>query len=438
MENSNKNIAIIGAGFAGLACAYDLAKEGYKVTIFEKDNQIGGLASSFALGNGTTVEKFYHHLFSSDLAILNFIKELGLGDKIKVNKTKTGIFCNGKVYSLASPLDLLKFKELKFIDRIRMGLGAVKAKFINNYMPLEKVFATSWLQKACGKNAYNKVWKSLLIGKFGDFYDKISAVWIWNKFKLRGGSRDKQGNECLIYFYGGFKGLLDGISLKLKELGVQILLGKEITQVTKEENGNFSLTLLDGENFNFEEVAFTTSPEALLNAVNFLPKDYEGKLRSIKYLANICLVLILNKNFTNTYWLNIADENFPFVGIIEHTNFDDLSNYGGNHILYLSKYLSEDNKLYKFSKEELISYSLKYLQEINKEFSVNDIVESYLFKARFTQPIIEQDYSKLLYDMKTGVDGLYFTSMSQIYPQDRGTNYAVLYGRKLANVIIKG
>ena len=438
MGNNNKSIAIIGAGLAGLSCAYDLAKEGYSVTIFERDDQIGGLAGSFSLGNGTTVEKFYHHLFASDNAILDFVKEMGLGEKIKVNKTKTGIFCNQKVYSLASPLDLLKFKELKFIDRIRMGLGALKAKFINNYMPLEKILAISWLQSACGKNVYNKVWKSLLIGKFGDFYDKISAVWIWNKFKLRGGSRDKQGNECLIYFHGGFKGLLDGISLKLKELGVQILLNKEISQVKKEDNDNFLITSLDGENFNFEKVAFTTSPEVLLNSVNFLPKDYENKLRSIKYLANICLVLILNKNFTNTYWLNISDENFPFVGIIEHTNFDDKSHYGGKHILYLSKYLSEDNKLYKFTKEELISYSLEYLQKINKDFSINDIDESFLFKARYSQPIIVKDYSKLLYDMKTGIDGLYFTSMSQIYPQDRGTNYAVLYGRKLANLIIKG
>ena len=115
MGNNNKSIAIIGAGLAGLSCAYDLAKEGYSVTIFERDDQIGGLAGSFSLGNGTTVEKFYHHLFASDNAILDFVKEMGLGEKIKVNKTKTGIFCNQKVYSLASPLDLLKFKELKFI-----------------------------------------------------------------------------------------------------------------------------------------------------------------------------------------------------------------------------------------------------------------------------------------------------------------------------------
>ena len=118
-------------------------------------------------------------------------------------------------------------------------------------LPLEKILATSWLQSACGKNVYNKVWKSLLIGKFGDFYDKISAVWIWNKFKLRGGSRDKQGNECLIYFHGGFKGLLDGISLKLKELGVQILLNKEISQVKKEGNDNFLITSFLFSQFSF-------------------------------------------------------------------------------------------------------------------------------------------------------------------------------------------
>lgn len=438
-------LAIIGGGFSGLTLAYELSKKPYyEITVFEKDNELGGLAGSFKLENGSIVEKFYHHLFASDVAILDLVKELGLEDKIKFLNSKTGIFCNGKIYSLSSPTDLLKFKELKLVDRIRMGLGVIKAKFINEYKKLEGILAKDWLKKACGKNAYNVVWKPLLKGKFGDSYKEISAVWIWNKFKLRGGSRDDKKKEVLVYFKGGFKGIIDEIykkltlkgSLECKErASVRFMLNSPVSVVKKLDDG--FLVVVNNKEYSFDNVAFTTSPSALLGAVNFLPDMYAQKLKSIRYLGNICLVLVLNKKFSDTYWLNVADSDFPFVGIIEHTNFDDISNYGGNHILYLSKYLSVQDKLFSYTKDELVSYCIEYLKKINPNFTRDDIKESYLFSDKYSQPIIEKHYSRLLYDMETGIEGLYFTSMSQIYPEDRGTNYAVAYGKKLAKVIDK-
>lgn len=434
MENK-KEIAIIGAGFSGLTLAYDLVKEGYKVSIFEKDKDLGGLASTFSLSNGKELEKFYHHLFASDNEIIKLVKEIGLEDKIKLNESKTGIFCNGKIYSLSSPQDLLNFKELKFIDRIKMGLGVLRARLVKNYKKLEKTLASDWLIWACGKNAYETVWKSLLIGKFGEkTYKDISAVWIWNKFKLRGGSRNKQNKECLVYFDGGFGEILKTLKNKLEEKGVNFYFESNVEKIEKKDDG-FVLKLDVEEKF-FPKIAFTGSTKEFLNVVDFLPTDYKERIEHIKYLANICLVFEMNEKFSDIYWLNIADSSFPFVGIIEHTNFDDIKNYGGKHILYLSKYLLEEEKLYSMSKEELVDFCIPYLQKINKNFTKENITKSYLFSARYSQPVIEREYSKYLFDMKTGVDGLYFTCMAQIYPQDRGTNYAVEYARKLSKVII--
>lgn len=428
-------IAIIGAGFSGLSLAYDLSKNGFDVTIFDKKSCIGGLADSFSIKNGATLEKFYHHLFASDNAIFSFLEELGLKENLQYNSTNTGIFCNNKVYRLATPLDLLRFKELNFLDRIRMGFGVLRARLVNDFHPLEKILATEWLVKNCGKNAYEKVWRALLKGKFGRCYEKISAVWIWNKFKLRGGSRSKSGGECLIYYKGGFKAMLDAIREKLLKENVKIFLNTEIEKVEKKSIGFIVSTGKDA--YDFDKVVFTGSTHEFLKAVDFLPDAYSQRLNSIKYLANICLILVLNKKFSNTYWLNIADADFPFVGVIEHTNFDDINNYGGKHILYLSKYLKEDDDLFALTKDELVRFCVKFLSKINPNFSIDNVEESFLFSAKYSQPVIEREYSKLLFDMKTGIDGLYFTTMAQIYPEDRGTNYAVEYGRKLARVIIE-
>lgn len=433
--SENKKIAIIGAGFSGLSLAYDLSKNGYSVTIFDKKSCVGGLADSFAIKNGATLEKFYHHLFSSDTALFKLLDDLGLKENLQYNSTNTGIFCNGKIYRLSTPLDLLKFKELKFFDRIRMGLGVLSARLVKNFYPLEKIFATDWLIKHCGKNAYEKVWKSLLQGKFGKCYERISAVWIWNKFKLRGGSRNKSGGECLIYYKGGFKTMLEAIKEKLFSRGVKFLLNTPVEKVKKLSNGFTVCTAT--ESYDFSKVVFTGSTQEFINLVDFLHDIYLQKLESIKYLSNLCLVLVLNKKFSDTYWLNIADAEFPFVGIIEHTNFDNIDNYGGKHILYLSKYLQEEDDLFFLTKDELVRFCVSFLIKINPNFSIDDIEESYLFSAKYSQPVIEKDYSKLLFDMKTGIDGLYFTTMAQIYPEDRGTNYAVEYGRKLASVIMK-
>ncbi|MGI6680135.1 MAG: FAD-dependent oxidoreductase [Bdellovibrionota bacterium] len=315
-----------------------------------------------------------------------------------------------------------------------MGLGVLKAKAIRSYLRLEDMFATTWLKDNCGKEAYKKVWLPLLKGKFGDCYEEISAVWIWNKFKLRGGSRNNGGHEVLVYFENGFKEIISKICSKLEALGVKFLFDSPVDKVEKE--GDEFLVYSNGSVYNFKKLSFTTSPKDFVDVVKFLPTDYKNSLMRIRHLANICLVLVLDKKFSDIYWLNVADENFPFVGIIEHTNFHSSEHYGGKHILYLSKYLKEYDVLYSYSKEELVDYSLKFLQKINPDFKKDSIEEAYLFKSKCSQPIIEKEYSKLLFSMKTKVDNLFFTSMAQIYPQDRGTNFAVKYGRMLAKEML--
>ena len=63
--------------------------------------------------------------------------------------------------------------------------------------------------------------------------------------------------------------------------------------------------------------------------------------------------------------------------------------------------------------------------------------EVYLWKEAYSQPIITKKYSNKIPEYQSPIDGLYVSCMAQIYPEDRGTNYAVKYGKMVANMVLK-
>jgi protoporphyrinogen oxidase len=428
-------VAIVGGGFTGLSAAYDLCKAGCEVTIFEHDADIGGLAGTFELSPGVRVEKFYHHWFTSDVDILGLIDELGLSHLKRYVSSNTGLYYTNSIFRLASPLDLLKFHPIPFIDRIRTGLMALIARRINSWRELEDISAEDWLIKYGGKKAYDVVWSPLMQGKFGMEAKNVSAVWIWNKLKLRGSSRNKQGGESLVYFGGGFGALTDGIRASLESKGVKIKTSTSVSSIIVENGRAVGVETSAGR--HAADIVLSTVPlPQFLEMTPELPDSYVESCRKIRFLGNSCLVLRLNRSLSSTYWLNVADPSFPFVGIIEHTNLDSRENYNGEHIVYLSKYLPTSEPLFAMGAEETYKYCEPFIQRIFPEFNRSWVNSYHVWKARYSQPVITKHYSKNIPDAQTPIKSLWLNTMAQIYPEDRGTNYAVRYGRKVAQDIL--
>tara|TARA_B100000780_G_C21126545_1_gene457318 strand:- start:4959 stop:6287 length:1329 start_codon:yes stop_codon:yes gene_type:complete len=432
----SKSVAIVGGGLTGMSAAFELAKAGHKVTIFEADDDVGGLAGSFSV-KGAFLEKFYHHWFNNDKDILKLIDDLGETKKVKRNYSRTGMYYANSFFKLSSPLDLLRLKALPFWSRIRLGIGTLYVQNIRNWEPLEKHRAIDWLPKVFGKTAYDVIWKPLLIGKFGDKHMDVSAVWFWNKIKLRGGSRGKEGKEELLYYEGGFKALVSRFKSELINLGVDIKLGFKISSLELESNQLKKIINIDGTSFTADKFLFAIPPQIIGSLLQEAgeEKSYYEEFNSIPYLANVCLVLVLDKKLSDLYWINVNDPNFPFVAFIEHTNFESSSSYNGKTLVYLSKYLSDTDKLYKMTAEELTSFSIPFIKEMFPDFSEQSIEESFLWKERHAQPLVTINYSKIKPSYKTKYANLLHCHMTHIYPEDRGTNYAVREGRKVGILI---
>lgn len=425
-------VTIVGGGFTGLAAAYELAKQGVAVTVLEAEAEIGGLASAFDVG-GEKLDRFYHHWFTNDLAVMQLIDELDLSERVEINPTNTGVYYANNFFKLSTPWDLLNFTPLSFVDRIRLGLLALRARRVKEWMSLEDKTAHEWLKELGGENVYRIVWQPLLKGKFGPYAEQVSAVWFWNKLKLRGGSRGKGGEERLAYLKGGFVALADALAKKIYHLGGKIEINSPVSAI--EPNGAEWKTRYSVDRvITSDHVIVTPALPLIADMVRgWADRSYIKSLESIQYIGNVCLVLELDRPLSKTYWLNVNEPSFPFVGVIEHTNFERPATYGGSHIVYLSKYLPHTDAMYLMSADELLDYSLPYLKKMFPLLERSWIKHHHLWRARWSQPVVEKHYSRFIPAEDGPIYGLHICSMAQIYPEDRGTNYAVREGRKIGS-----
>lgn len=430
-QDTRPHTVIVGGGFAGLSCAYDLARAGQAVTVLEAEPTVGGLAGAFETG-GERLDRFYHHWFTNDLEVMGLIDDLGMADQVVTNPTNTGVFYANRIFRLSTPMDLLQFTALPFLDRIRLGLLTLRARRVSDWRALESETAADWLRRLGGDTVYRVVWEPLLNGKFGPYAEQVSAVWFWNKLKLRGGSRGKGGEERLAYLKGSFARLAEETARQIGAAGGVVRTGTAVERIRPGADGTWVCEGPWGRVEADRVVATTALPLVADMVQDWAPEDYLAGLRGIDYLANICLVLRLDRSLSSTYWLNVNDPSFPYVGVIEHTNFESAESYGGDHVVYLSKYLPHTDALYRMTDAEVLAFSIPHVQRMFPDFTADWIRTYHVWRARWSQPVVDRHYSRRIPATEGPKPGFHLCSMAQIYPEDRGTNYAVREGRRMA------
>lgn len=423
---------IVGAGFTGLSAALELARLGRKVLVLEGDAAPGGLAGTFEFKNGVTIEKFYHHWFDNDVYVPALVKSLGMEGEIVTMPSRTGMYFNGRQWRLSTPLDLLRFKPLPFIDRIRLGLLVLRVRRVKDWKPIEHLSIREWLEPLCGANAFRVVWQPLIENKFSVFADAVNAVWMWKKLVLRGSTRNSTGGEQLAYFKGGFGRLAQAMAAEIARLGGEIRYGTRVAGIASEGDKIVALHTPAGD-MSGSQYLFTPSFSIIADIfAGTSDEKWLQQLRRVKYLGNVCLVLQLDRSLSDTYWLNVNDPGFPFVGVIEHTNFDSPKNYDGKHIVFLSRYLAKEDPLWDRGDDEYLDFALGHLRRMFPALERSWVVDFRIWRAEFAQPVTERGYSEYVPGRETPFSNAFISTMAQIYPEDRGTNYAIRDGQAAA------
>lgn len=434
-ESSRADVVIVGAGFTGLTAAYVLAKQGRRVHVIEADEGPGGLAGTFRFDDGVRVEKFYHHWFNNDLYVPELVRELGLDGDVVTHATRTGMFFNGRLWRLSSPLDLLRFKALPLVDRIKLGLSVLKVRRIKDWKAIEHLSIREWLEPLCGKNAYRIMWQPLIDAKFSVFAERVNAVWMWKKLVLRGSTRNDKGGEELAYFKGGFGRLAEVLAKAIQDMGGTVSYDTRVTG-TIADGGRVQALQTDRGTVHGDKFLFTPAlpiiADLLQAAAGASGAQWAQQLRRVKYLGNVCLVLRLKQSLSDTYWINVNDPGFPFVGVIEHTNFDPPAHYKGSRIAYLSRYLPKEDPVWAYTDEQYFRFAMEHLKRMFPHVDDSWVQDWKVWRAEYAQPVTERGYSGYVPGQETPFANAWISTMAQIYPEDRGTNYAIREGRQVA------
>lgn len=385
-------ILVVGAGIGGMTVAYRLLQKGYQVTVVEKDKDLGGLLGGFSM-YGTNLEKSYHHVFKTDKYIIALIEELGLEKKLKWYESKTGLYYEGKMYPFAGAIDLLRFKPLGFMDKVRLGLMKIYLEKENNWQKFEGVLAYKWLEKWCGQRAYQIVWKPLLKGKFADRYKDISMAWMWARINTRGNSSES-GKELLGYMQGGFDQITQELAKRIKKMGGTI----------KTNYGFGPAKALQDNKYDF-----------IITSQN---------LKNVDYLGAITVVFSSKQKLSPYYWHNINDTNSPFLAFIEHTNLVGTKNYRGRHIYYMGTYLPQNHHYFIDSDKKIYDDFFEYLGKIFPDFERKQVEKKWIFKFKNAQHIVTRNYKKQI-TRNQKKEKIININFANIYPEDRGINFAV-------------
>ena len=428
----SKNIAILGAGFGGLAAAYDLVRRGHRVTVYEAAPQPGGLAGGFKEPHWDwSVEKFYHHWFASDRHMLGLLDELGWRDKVLFPRPFTVMYHQGKFYPFDSILKAILFPGLGWgVHKARFGLVGLYLRLTDNWRSLESHTVDAWMRKWAGDFVYELMWQPLMTGKFGPRYaDQVNMAWMWARLKAR--------TTRLGTYTGGFQAFADQFTAHLRSLGVDFHFSTPVEQLAPRPEGGLELRLA-GESLTYDQCLVTTSPGQLTRLAPALPPGYLQGLLDLKSMGAVVMTLSLTQRLSEQgyYWYNIPKSaGFPFLAVVEHTNFVSAEHFGGDHILYCGDYLETDHEYFSLSQDELLARFLPALQRINPRFEPSWVKNTWLHRTAYAQPVPLVNHSRHIPTIQTPIPELYFASMSQVYPWDRGTNFAVEIGRRAAGLM---
>lgn len=430
-----KNIAVLGAGIGGMAAAYDLARAGNQVTIYEAAEVAGGLASGFKEPHWEwTLEKYYHHWFTTDRHVLQLIDELGWRESVIFKRPYTVVYWEGKFYpfdSIFSNIPWFILRRFPLPDAIRYGLFGAYLRFTPWWKPLEKVTASEWTRSRFGRRVYELQWKPLLVSKFGERYaEQVNMAWLWARLTAR--------STRLGTFTGGFQAFADQLASHLQGMGVHIHYSTPISRIEPQTQGLLTLTTPKGP-VQFDQCLSTASPALLARLAPSLPPEYLSGLLNLRSMGAVVMVMALKHQLSQQgyYWYNLPKSaGFPFLALVEHTNFLSPKYYGGDHLIYAGDYLETDHEYFDLSQEELLERFLPALPRFNPDFKPDWIRKTWLFRTPYAQPVPFVNHSQNIPAIQTPISGLYFASMSQVYPWDRGTNFAVEIGRRAARIML--
>jgi protoporphyrinogen oxidase/putative flippase GtrA len=432
-----KSIAVIGGGFTGLTAAYTLAKLGHRVTVYEAQPILGGLVAGFEL-DGLPLEKAYHFLYKTDRDIIGLADEIGVGHKLHFYPSSVSLYYDGTLYPFMTPKDLLLFRPLSFVNRIRAGVVALYLSKATKWKKFAKVSAYEWMLKWGGAQVTKVIWEPVLRGKFFNYYDKIAMSYLWSRVYVRANSKDKGDvTEKLGYFDGGFQTFTNRLVERCRELGVQFFVNTKPSRLVQ---GEYSASVFINNQERVFDACLTTAPSYVFRSLiehdaHVVSQTYLERLTAVEYLGAVLLVFTSDTKLTDYYWHNVNDLDQPFLVLLSLDALVGAENVQGKYVYYVGAYVPHDHEYFSMTDDALLERWVGGIKALFPTFTPEMITNHRIFRFKNAQHIVEPGYEEKIVPYQSELSNLYLANFTQIFPDDRGTNYAVSEGIKVAKEI---
>lgn len=414
------DVGIVGGGMLGMTLAWRLRAAGHEVTIIEGAAGLGGLAAPETVG-GFTWDRFYHVILLSDQRLRGLLRELELEDRLRWGTTRTGFYTDGRLYSLSSTLDFLRFPPLSLLDKLRLALTILRASRIRDGRPLERLPVSDWLTRWSGARTYARIWLPLLKNKLGENYRRASAAFIWAIIaRMYAARRSGLKQEMFGYVEGGYDVVLRRFRERLLAAGVQFICGHPAGLVDSlpaaaGEAPEVAVELSDGTRLRFDDVILTVPCGRVARLCPGLSGPERERLERVTYQGIACLALVLKRPLAGYYVTNITEPWVPFTAVIEMTALVDRAHFNGHTLVYLPCYLTQEDPLWQQSDAEIRERFVAALERMYPDFRRADVVAATLSRAREVLAVSTLEYTaRCLPPLETSLPGVWVANSAQI------------------------
>jgi protoporphyrinogen oxidase len=421
-------VGIIGGGAAGLTTAYALSRAGVGVDLYEKEPHLGGLAASCLLGE-LTLDRFYHFVCGGDSHLVELCEELGL--TIHWKPTRTSFYHDGKLYPFGSARDLVRFDALSWGDRFRLAKLMVSAYRRRDCDDLDRVPAEQWLVKELGERAYRVIWHPLLSVKFGERYRDISAAWVWHRLhRLLSSRRHVLARELLGYMDGGAGELVSRLAARISEAGARVYTNTEVSRIAARPGGRVGVQAGRGEQEYEAVVCAIPAPRVCALFEEDLPE-----LRSVEYIGVVCLLMVLERPVTDSFWINVNDPRVAFNGFIEFSNLNPGVSKG-KPVVYVPFYCHPSEPRFSLPDEALLEEYLRALGLIQPALDRASVLHWRVSRDPYAQPICPCGFGARVPPRRGPRPGVFVLDSSQLYPADRNLSGTIGMARQMAQLVL--
>jgi len=405
-------IAVIGAGPAGLSCALELTRRGKPVRLFEADSSVGGMAKSLQVW-GMGVDLGPHRFFSMDRRVAQFWMEQVKEDFVLVDRL-TRIFYNNTFFAYPlKPFDA--FLKLGPKESLVCAASYFKAAFSRN--DEEKTF-TQWVSKRFGKRLYEIFFKSYSEKLWGISCDSLDADFAAQRIKglnlyeavknalFKGKTKHKTLVEQFAYPNNGAGAAYEHMAQQLAALGSTLTLNCPVKRIVI-KNGRACGIETEKGFFSCDQVVSTMPLTDVIDGSDAFSQEAKEASKQLSYRNTTLVYLCIDaKDVFRDNWIYVHAANLKTGRITNFRNWSPAMLRGqGQTILMLEYWSYDDDPLWSMSDTDLIALARKEIMSTGL-VRLGTVGDGHVIRLHRSYPVYTSGYEVPLQMLQKAIDSI--------------------------------